>query len=146
RDPAARRAAFDRLKQVVIPGEISASSTPFMGHADLLQEVAAIVEKSRSRLKAVLIVGPPGIGKSRFVSELRLREAFRGVASVIFRSRGASAETTPLVNSVVKFIETGTELRHGREGIRASVATILKDEHLSVSRENDRPPEKIAAT
>jgi transcriptional regulator with GAF, ATPase, and Fis domain/serine/threonine protein kinase/tetratricopeptide (TPR) repeat protein len=82
KDPSKRRIAFEALAESIGATTIFPRRAAFVGQT-VLKDVTEILSSQRNAsLRVILIEGEPGIGKSRFLEELRLHAAFQPKASV----------------------------------------------------------------
>src|SRR5207237_9655680 len=75
-----RMQAFESLKERLESAPAVVDRAPFVGRDDLLNEMLTRLHRGQSKgLRVVLIEGPPGIGKSRFIEELQIRSSLEGL-------------------------------------------------------------------
>jgi tetratricopeptide (TPR) repeat protein len=80
KDPQKRLVAFTSMKERIGVEPAHALRAPFIGHEALLNETVEIISQPSAKgLRGLLVEGIPGIGKSRFIEELRIRCAFAGL-------------------------------------------------------------------
>jgi DNA-binding NtrC family response regulator/tetratricopeptide (TPR) repeat protein len=99
RDPETRVKAFEQLRTAISCRPVDANRAPYIGREQLLADTAQALASPVRTLQVHLVEGPIGIGKSRFVAELRLRCALRGVAFAVWKR-------TACGNSAIKYLPT----------------------------------------
>jgi transcriptional regulator with GAF, ATPase, and Fis domain/tetratricopeptide (TPR) repeat protein len=100
RNPAKRTTAFEKLKQAVPCEKVIANRGAFVGQEDVLRQIAETLQKQANTLRVLLVEGETGIGKSRFIRELRLRSVLRGQAFVIWCCTEESSELDPILRGI----------------------------------------------
>src|SRR5262249_47913918 len=73
KDPKRRKSAFAALAVGLQTTSVAAYQAPFVGRTAVIHELRTIIsDTSRKPLRMVAIDGPPGMGKSRLVEQLRI--------------------------------------------------------------------------
>jgi len=127
REPRRRVIAFERLISTIGAEWITAERAVFVGRSEELQESVKFLQASTTRLRVLLVEGAPGIGKSRFVAELRLNCAFHGLTFLTNHCSNLAA----LMDAVGKLVRTGPSTKRGQ--LPGETARPMQDDHIGVS-------------
>ena len=101
-----RATAFVSLKECIRVEPSKAHRAPFIGHAAVLREGFHFLQQSSTNgLRVLWIEGTVGIGKSRFVEELRIHCAFEHFQFAIARCGRNSSDFHPVLEAVRKLAE-----------------------------------------
>jgi DNA-binding NtrC family response regulator/tetratricopeptide (TPR) repeat protein len=145
--PARRPAAFERLKRAIVAESVVPDQGMFVGRHDLLQQTLELSQKPTPTLRVALLEGGVGVGKSRFVTELRLHCAFYGSAFVVWQCRKNSPILAPIREGLGKLLCSDPE--SGRVGSKFELRELtpaseyLMDFANSASVERKYPLEKL---
>jgi DNA-binding NtrC family response regulator/tetratricopeptide (TPR) repeat protein len=77
KDPGVRRSAFESLKNEFQITPVAATRAPAIGMDENLKKADEFIQKDSNRLRVLVVEGPLGFGKTRFVEELRHRIALQ---------------------------------------------------------------------
>ncbi|HEV8321517.1 MAG TPA: protein kinase, partial [Myxococcota bacterium] len=113
--------------------EVGGAEVPFLGRARELGRLTDLIGRARDegRAQAALVVGPPGIGKSRLRFELQRWLEAQPQRSFYFEGRGEAARTISSNAAMLEVVRTrakipeGTPHDEGRAAIEALVAAAL---------------------
>ena len=126
-------------RRVLRPREIAGREIPFVGRDEALDTLIDVIEEAeeKEQAAAILLTGPPGIGKSRLRFELMrwLTEEEAELCSLQARAEvGRSRVPLGVVREMLRRhaeIPEGTDEKRARERIEALVASAELDEELA---------------
>jgi len=106
-NPDQRAAAFERLTEAIGCGTSSASNAIFLGRQRLLQQTFEMIHPPEPSLRVCLIEGEWGIGKSRFIAQLRLLCSFRRLAFDAWHVKENSHNLSPIKEGLRRLSVSG---------------------------------------
>src|SRR5437660_7537468 len=107
KDPLKRRLAFESLKEHVGVESTTATRAPFIGRGVLLKETLDFLNRQPSKsLRVLVIEAAPGIGKSRFIEELRMRCGFENLLFSATCCISNSADFHPFLQPIREILRT----------------------------------------
>src|SRR5262249_43739942 len=106
KDPQKRAPAFEQIKRTIDARIVPADRGAFVGREICLKEAVQTVERRSTALRILLVEGERGIGKSRFIAELRLQCVLRGSVFVPWRCTNHADALTPIREGLRKLLRS----------------------------------------